>query len=173
MDIFVEQIVKKEATGKTFALKALIGLGAAAICAISVFLMLMGFAIALFIALGALYGAYYLMTNLDIEYEYIVTNGEIDIDKIIAQRNRKRLLSVKASVFERFGKLSDAPAVGSGVTVINAEGTSANAADSYYADFPHSAYGNVRLIFNPEEKVIEALKPYFSRLLRIEYDKKY
>ena len=173
MDIFVEQIVKKEASGKTVALKALIGLGAAAICVISVFLMLIGFAIALFIALGALYGAYYLMTNLDIEYEYIVTNGEIDVDKIIAQRKRKRLLTVKAANFEHFGKLADAENIKQGVTIINAEGTSANASESYYAEFTHPAYGNVRLVFTPEEKVIEALKPYFSRNLRIEYDRKH
>ena len=173
MDIFVEQIVKKEASGKTIALKVIIGIAAAIICVISVFLMLIGFAIALFIALGALYGAYYLMTNLDVEYEYIVTNGEIDVDKIIAQRKRKRLLTVKASNFEHFGKLADAAALGTGVTVINAEGTSANASESYYADFTHSAFGNVRLIFTPEEKVIDAVKPYFSRNLRIEYDRKY
>ena len=173
MDIFVEQIVKKEANGKTTALKILIGLAAAVICVISVFLMLLGFAIALFIAIGAVYGAYWLMTGLDVEYEYIVTNGEIDVDKIIAQRKRKRLLTVKASVFERFGKLSDAPAVGPDVTIIDAKGTGTNVTESYYADFPHSAIGNVRLIFNPEERVIEALKPYFSRMLRIEYDRKY
>lgn len=173
MDIFVEQIVKKEANGKTIALKALIGVAAAAVCVIAGFLMLMGFAIALFIIMGAIYCAYWLMTNLDVEYEYIVTNGEIDVDKIIAQRKRKRLLTMKASNFERFGKLSDAPALAQGVTVINAEGTSPNASESYYADFPHPAHGNVRLVFTPEEKVIEAVRPYFSRTLRIEYDRKY
>ena len=173
MDIFTEQLVKRQASGKTTALKALIGAGAAAVCLISVYLMLLGFAIALFIILGACYGAYFLMSNLDVEYEYIVTNGEIDIDKIIAQRTRKRLLTAKASTFERFGKLADAPAAESGVTTIQAEGTSANVTEAYYADLPHPAFGNVRLIFSPEEKVIEALRPYFSRNLRVEYDRKY
>ncbi len=173
MDIFTEQLVKRPSSGKTVALKALIGVAAAVLCLISVYLMLLGFAIALFIILGVCYCAYVLMSNFEVEYEYIVTNGEIDIDKIIAQRTRKRLLTAKASAFERFGKLADAPAIEAGTTTIQAEGTGANVTEAYYADLPHPALGNVRLIFSPEEKVIEALRPYFSRNLRVEFDRKY
>lgn len=47
---------------------------------------------------GSLYGGYILITNMSVEYEYIVTNGEMDIDKIIAKRRRKRLITVKPDV---------------------------------------------------------------------------
>ena len=41
---------------------------------------------------------------MNVEFEYVLTNGDIDVDKIIAQRKRKRLVSVKCSSFEELGK---------------------------------------------------------------------
>lgn len=60
-------------------------------------------ALAFLILCGAIYGAYWLISGMSIEYEYILTNGEIDVDKIIAQRKRKRLVTVSAKTFEAFG----------------------------------------------------------------------
>lgn len=173
MDIFVEQLVKKPSSGKTIALKVLIGAAAGLVAAVCVYLMLCGFVIALLLAAGAFYGGYYLISGLDSEYEYIVTNGEMDVDKIIAKRKRKRLITAKASTFERFGKLSDAPEVENGVTIVQAEGICDEPTENYYADFTHSSMGSVRLIFSPEEKVIEGIKPFLPRPVRIEFDRKY
>lgn len=41
----------------------------------------------------AWYGAYLLMSMQNIEYEYILTNSEIDIDKIMSKKARKRIAS--------------------------------------------------------------------------------
>ncbi|NMA67438.1 MAG: hypothetical protein GX957_14595, partial [Clostridiaceae bacterium] len=49
---------------------------------------------------GLLYLAYWLITNRNIEFEYAITNGDIDIDKIINQRKRKRVFSGKVKEFE-------------------------------------------------------------------------
>jgi hypothetical protein len=38
---------------------------------------------------------------LNVEYEYIVTNGEMDVDMIQSKTNRKRLISFKCSEIER------------------------------------------------------------------------
>ncbi len=58
--------------------------------------------IGIFLAAAALYGGYYLTTKLDVEYEYI-TNGEIDVDKITAQRSRKRLITFRCGSATDFG----------------------------------------------------------------------
>lgn len=168
MDIFTEQLVTKPANSKDTTLKILIGAAAALICAICVYLMLFGWAILLVVACGAVYGAYYLISGLNVEYEYIVTNGEMDIDKIMGKRKRKRLITVKASAFERFGKLIDAPETESGTTIIMANGinSSDEPTEEYYAELNHSAYGNVRIIFTPEQKVIDSLKPFFKGELK-------
>lgn len=171
MDIFVEQLVRKPSDGKTTALKILIAAGMVIITGLCVMLMLMGFAFGIIVAAGALYGGFYLMTGLDVEYEYIVTNGEMDIDKIIAKRKRKRLITAKASSFEKFGKYSDAPQIGSGVTIVKADGICKEQTETFYADLTHPSIGSVRLIFSPTEKIVDGLKPFLSRTARAEFER--
>lgn len=166
MDVFVEQIVKKEVTGKDWALRILIGIGMGVLSAVSLFVLLFVFPLlGLLLLFAVIWGGYFLITGTDCEYEYIVTNGEIDIDKIIAKRKRVRLITAKASSFEAFGEYKDAPDIGDGVTTVSALGT--DGGSPYYADFKHPSAGNVRLIFSPSEKVIEAITPFFSRQLKI------
>lgn len=171
MDVFVEQIVKKEVSGKDWALRILIGIGMGVLSAVSLFVLLFVFPLlGLLLLFLVIWGGYYLITGTDCEYEYIVTNGEIDIDKIIAKRKRVRLITAKASSFEAFGEYKDAPDAADGATTVSAVGT--DGGSPYYADFKHPSAGNVRLIFSPSEKVIEAITPFFPRQLRISLMKK-
>lgn len=71
--------------------------------AIVLFLGISPISTILLIVLG--YLVYYLISLRKIEYEYAFTNGELDIDKIIAQRKRKRVFSASCRDFEAFGKL--------------------------------------------------------------------
>ena len=43
---------------------------------------------------------YWFISSLNHEYEYIVTNGTLDIDRIIAKRRRKRVFTADARNFE-------------------------------------------------------------------------
>lgn len=170
MDIFVEQIVKKEVTGKDWTLRIIIGIAMGILIAVSLFVFLFIFPVlGLILFFGVIWCGYYLMTNTDCEYEYIVTNGEIDIDKIIAKRKRIRLITAKASAFEAFGEYENAPDTEDGVTTVSAVGIADpdSGAKTYYADFKHPSAGNVRLIFSPNERVIEAVTPFLSRQLKI------
>lgn len=107
-DVFFEQIIKKKPTIKERLIKA-------GILIVSILLSLIFFRFALIpnsgigsilflVAVGLLFFAWYLITGLNLEYEYIYTNGEIDIDKISAKRKRKRLLTVRIDSFEEFEK---------------------------------------------------------------------
>lgn len=169
MDIFVEQIVKKEATGKDWTLRIIIGIAMGVLAAISVFIFLIIPLFGLLLLFGVIWGGYYLITNTDCEYEYIVTNGEIDIDKIIAKRKRVRLITAKASSFEAFGEYENAPDTEGSVTTVSAVGSAEpdSGSRTYYADFKHPSAGNVRLIFSPNEKVIEAVTPFLPRQIKI------
>jgi hypothetical protein len=162
MDIFIEQIVAKQSTAKDILLKIGIGL-LAAVFSIALMIVsgMFGFGmIGMLLAAGCIYGAFYLISGFNIEYEYIVTNGEIDIDKIFAKRRRKRLITAKASSFEKFGPANEAPASFDGTTIMASSGI---ANENYYAEFNHSKHGHVRLIFSPNEKVLGAIKPYLPR----------
>lgn len=169
MDIFVEQIVKKPTDGKVWTIRVLIGLAMGILLALSLFVLFIIPIVGLAMAFGVFWGGFRLITNSDCEYEYIVTNGEIDVDKIIAQRKRVRLITAKAPTFEAFGEYTDnTPDTSADVTIVNAVGVNESSAETktYYADFKHASAGNVRLIFSPEERVVDAITPFLSSQLK-------
>jgi len=107
--------------------------------------------------------------GVDCEYEYIFTNGSLDIDKIIGKRSRKRLVSAECENFTSFGMLKNAPAAADGITtVLASDGTGEG---EYYADFKHSSAGNVRLIFTPDEEMIKVITSAIPRPVLAEYKK--
>ncbi|MEE1162017.1 MAG: DUF6106 family protein [Acutalibacteraceae bacterium] len=103
MDTFFEQIISVKKTGKAVA--ALIGIWLAAfvVCFLLFFTGFFGMLTFLLIA-GVLYGAFKLSCLLNIEYEYIVTNGIMDIDKITNKSSRKRVLSFELQTVSRIEK---------------------------------------------------------------------
>ncbi len=163
MDVFVEQMVVKPQKGKDIALKALIVTAAVILSAVCVMIM---YVMSLIFILGIAYAAYYLISGLDCEYEYIVTNGEIDIDKIAGKRKRTRLITADARKFTAFGKLENAGKLSDKATIVDATDGSGTA---FYADFVHGKLGETRLIFSPNEKVIEAIKPFIPRTIKREF----
>ena len=44
------------------------------------------------------------------------------------------------------------------------------ASEEYYADFDHEAYGNTRLIFCPNENMINNMKKNLPRALRVKME---
>ena len=96
MDRFSEQLVTKQSTGKDMFLRGLYL--AAALLLVAAFVFFLG-AFGLWILVIALsaavvWGLVWLIQGTFIEYEYIVTNDDLDIDKIIGKRKRKRLITV-------------------------------------------------------------------------------
>lgn len=169
MDTFIEQLVTKQSSTKETLAKVGLVLAALLVAFLCITLpILLGAyslgSIGLLLAAGAVYGGWYLISGMSVEYEYIVTNGEIDVDKIAAKRKRKRLVTVKAQNFEAFGLLTEAPAVGQGVTTIMAVGTGV---EEYFADFNHAKLGQVRLIFSPNQRLLDSLRPFLPRTIRL------
>ncbi len=104
MDIFIERIVERKKTIFDYMIIFSIFFGSLFVAlAIVLFLGISPISTILLIVLG--YLVYYLISLRKIEYEYAFTNGELDIDKIIAQRKRKRVFSASCRDFEAFGKL--------------------------------------------------------------------
>lgn len=169
-DFYSEQLVAKASGGGDTAKRVLAGTGTAAAAALVFFITIILFPINLVLVGFVFYGGYYLITSFDTEYEYIITNGDIDIDKISGKRKRKRLLSAKIEDFTAFGPLSEAPETDSKVTtVLVTDGTDEGA---YYADLKHPGAGNVRLIFTPNEKTLEGVAMFLPRQLKAEMMKR-
>jgi hypothetical protein len=120
-------------------------------------------AITTLLAFGCLYGGYLLFTNMNVEYEYIVTNGEMDVDKIIARRRRKRLLTVNARSFEKFGPFKESDHAGESYSNRVYACTSPNDPGCYYAVLTHQTMGRILLVFSPNDHVLENLKIYVPK----------
>ena len=170
MDNFAEQLVKR-GEGSDVKIKRILTVTAGVLLTLA--LTLVGFlqigrplyAFAGFIfAAAAGYGTYFLVQGTYVEYEYTFTNGSLDVDKIIAKKRRSSMLTVEVKQFTAFGKYSDDIADSSDLTTIIASDNIAS--HEYYADFEDENYGAARLVFAPDEKMLENIKRALSPKLR-------
>lgn len=102
-DTFIETIVRKKMMGQDYAKIAGIFvlyfiLLFASFILMNIFPVIITFMPLIFI--GGAFGAWWLVSSLNKEFEYVVTNGDLDIDVITARRRRKRAYSVKAKDIE-------------------------------------------------------------------------
>lgn len=123
-DIFLELLVPRKKDAKDKIIIGLIIL-AAVIVTLLLFAVMLGislaaaaeesaqgfssmtFSIGLLLVALAWYGAYLLITTRNIEYEYIVTNNELDIDKVMSKKGRKHLVTVDMSNVKCMGRVDD------------------------------------------------------------------
>lgn len=101
MDTYCEQLVTIKKGAKFYLGVFGIWLAVAIIAFLS-FVFLRFLAAVIVVAAG--YGAYYLCGFLSVEYEYIITNGTLDIDIIYSKRSRKRIASFELSGVESIEK---------------------------------------------------------------------
>ena len=106
MDTFFEQIVSIKKSGKIIAIFLSVWIFAVAVCLLLILSGIVGpITPILVIAIG--YGAWWLTAKLNIEYEYIVTNGTMDVDKIINKASRQRVSSFELGKVERVEKYNE------------------------------------------------------------------
>ena len=103
-DVFKEQIVKKEPTLKSKLIKA-----GVILFIVVVFFFIFPYTGEFTVIITAILGfaAYYFFGTLNVEYEYIFTNGELDIECIYSKSRRKRLYSGVVRDFEIMTHVDD------------------------------------------------------------------
>lgn len=166
MDSFKEQMIKKENTSKDTTMRFLIAFASIALAfGVIMFTIMLRYFLpmAFFIGGVIIYGGFYLIQNLNLEYEYIFTNGDLDVDKIIAARNRKHLITVKVNDITDIGEYSEGG--GSDRTTVIASARNSELTD-WYLDFKHHEYGDTRLIFTPNEDMLRVIKSHLPRAIR-------
>ena len=104
MDTFFEQLIKIKLTDKVKAIiVGAILLDIIIVAAVTFFaLMFLSPAFTFLIVVAVVYCSYKIISSLSVEFEYIFTNGDLDIDKILGREDRKRRYSVKCSEMEFF-----------------------------------------------------------------------
>ncbi|MEE0928997.1 MAG: DUF6106 family protein [Acutalibacteraceae bacterium] len=165
MDTFYEQIIKIKMNGKA---KAMI----AAIIIVDLFVVLgllwlslfTAPAIAFLVIVGAVWGGYKLITMLSVEFEYIFTNGDLDVDKITARSSRKRMVSINCGKVEKMGEFKGQPAPGS----VKETFVYCNPDDEgqIYLIAKDRNRGQIMLVIAPDERIREAIEKAVPRLAK-------
>ena len=169
MDTIVEQIVKKKRDGKDIALIVGIWLLFLIVSAAAVmFLGMFGF----LILCAAGYGAWWLTTERSREFEYSLTNGSIDIDEIIAQRKRKRIVSVNGEKIEAAG-VYDAAMQGRAFDRRVTAAPSEAEPGLWYFTYHSKKNGHTLVVFQPDERVLAAFRDSLPKLLQLEVARKF
>ena len=124
----------------------------------------------LFMPVAALsgFGIYWIASMQSWEVEYAVTNGEIDIDRIVARRDRKKLVRVRGEKIEFLlpvSKLNSAQKYDRVVMAAHSK-TTATWAFAYQGKM-----GKTLVLFEPNDEVLDALCKGLSRTVRIETDR--
>lgn len=173
MDTFTEELVVKKNTHKDIAKLIAYLLGILSIPAIFILLgvTVNGYFIivAICAAFFAIYASYYLVTGLYKEFEYAVTNSNITIDKVIAKRNRKRVISVDIKRFNTLKKFKDSDFDKKNYHKIFNASITPDGDDVYGAEMHLDKFGGeCLLLFSPSEKTMDAMKPYLKNTIKAE-----
>jgi len=162
MDVFFECLVRKRSSMGDF-LKRMGILMAAVVLGFAALFFVPGIGFLVFA--GICYGAWYLFTMFNVEYEYILVNGEIDVDKIINQRKRKRLATVNVRNFTEFGRYhAERERLSRMQFATKLEvARDANAEDCWYAITDHPKFGRMLLLFTPNERMVNGCKEFLRR----------
>lgn len=172
MDIFTEYIVKKKKEPADYIFA--VGLIIAALLLTFIFLFTIVakylFGMGLLLAVGAWWGAVYLIRMRSVEFEYILTNAELDVDKIMARRRRKRVISVNFKQIDVCARIHDPDFKHQyenkeGLTVLNLAGD-LTAENVYFVDFSKDGTRK-RILFQPNEKIIESVKKLNPRAINL------
>lgn len=170
MDTFFEQIVSMKKNGKNIALLILIWLVAIFLAAVCFYFTLF-FPILILAVLGIFYGAFKLSIMQNIEYEYILTNGEIDIDKITAKNSRKRMLTFACKDIQRIEKFNPAapPVINDAKMEIYCNTDDENAC---FVLINHSKRGKVIVVFAPDAHIKQGMSGSIPRIIAGDFFKK-
>ena len=172
MDVFVEQIIAKRKEPKEIALTFLIILAVPVLTVGSLFVPLLQ-NLTLLIFPAACFGAWWLITSMNVEFEYSVTNGDLTVDKIIAKRRRKRLINLDCKNAEAFGRYDAARFTGRNFDNKLFVGSAAAAPEQWYVIVRHKKLNHTLIVFEPEKRVLEAMRPFLPKLIAMEAFKEF
>ena len=167
MDVFFEQLVKvKIGTVRKVLIAATIIIAAIAIAVVTLAgITIVPMALSFLIDCGICYIAWWSICQYRWEYEYIITNGEFDVDKIINQRKRSRVVTFKCSAIEKIGKYNKEMQLSEGVEKIFA----CTASDEcWYVIVRSIDNRKICLVFDPDERILEGIKKYLPKQMALE-----
>ncbi len=171
MDAYLEQIVKRRKTPKDFLIKvamimsifAVLALGVVVGILVNYYFIIIGF----FLSLFEIYLCWYVVTGRNIEYEYTVTNNNLQIDKIMNKSRRKEMLSIDIKKIEGIEKLGEGRLNENRCDKVMWLGTYEDDESQYRFVVQTNRYGKVMVVFAPNKKILDAVKLHLKPEVKI------
>lgn len=171
MDMFVEQLVsrKKGAREHLIVYGTLFAALLIVVCLGGFLLLTTGFLVLPFLlAVLVGWGAWWIIGSQSVEYEYSVTNGDIDIDRIVAQRRRQRIVAVAGKRIESLAPYRAADHAQKAYDRRIVAAPSDAAPGLWCFAYHGKRNGHTLVIFQPEDRVLNALIAGLPSLLQRE-----
>lgn len=112
------------------------------------------------IIVGIVFGAGFLFNKFSREYEYILTNNELDIDVIFNRSSRKRVMTINMKKIDIMASIKDekyaAELNKAGLKVINAS-ENTNEANTYAIITQSEKYGACKILITPDDVMLDHL----------------
>jgi len=161
-DVFKEQIVKRKPTAKDMAIRVCLIVLVVLIFLVATALIGPQFSIIILAAAG--FGAAYLMSFLSVEYEYVFTNGELDIDAIYNRSRRKRVFSANVNDIEIMAHVDDKVRAGDMQSYQDLRDySSGTTTPDTYAFMINYKTKRTKIIMEPNEKMLKAMSGVLTR----------
>lgn len=174
-DNFMEYLIKKKKGAKDYLIIAAL-IAAASVFTVAIFMLTlylmasgkdggMGSGIGLVIIALAWYAVYLLASTLNVEYEYILTNSAMDIDKVMSKKGRKHLVEWDFKSIEICARIDDVnhkyeyENKQSRDKIYDLTGDS-KIGNVYFVDYTDEKSVKTRVLFQPTSKMIETAAKY-------------
>lgn len=162
MDSIREQLVQRPHSPDENAKKIIIII---AVTAAMILIVLLALAtgnlliteLGIFAAIALPFLGWWLIGRFNVEYEYDIYGSDMRIDKIYNKRSRKTMAEFDLKKAEAFYDSERVPDDASAVSACG-EGK------KYTLIFNHPTLGKTALVFTPDEKTLDVIKPYLPRL---------
>ncbi len=122
--------------------------------------------IALFALMFCIYGVWFFVTSLRVEYEYSFLPSILRIDKVIARRKRRPVVKVDVKILDDFFPYTDAEMSRQRFAKVYHAGASEFSEENHVAVFRSEAKGKCAIVFTPNEQLVKAMKTHFNSELR-------
>lgn len=161
MDLFMEHIVKHKRTGKDYGIIAGIVILGAILLYFSQIMLAIQFLATLWllVAVGIIFFVVVFIKRTDVEFEYILTNNELDIDRITAKSSRKRVFNVDFSTVDICAPVSAYKSEFEKPAYKTFDFTGSGEGEVYFIDIP-SESGKKRILIEPPTEFIESARKY-------------
>lgn len=157
-EVFKEYLIKQKKSPKDMLTQ--IGLVIGAIILSMIAFIVGGEFIGPLVIVGIVFGTGFLFNKFNREYEYILTNNELDIDVIYNRSSRKRIMTINMRKIDIMASIQDERHANeinkAGLKIINAS-ENTNQSNTYAIVTQSEKDGACKVLITPNEAMLEDL----------------